>query len=168
MHGLPGSERNGLRDIELVTGFRRPPLAWNPVNTITDCGQHVVVLSDANPGGEVDVHYRQIPGMPAVEPEAAVAEAAPEEVAAPALVGAALAASAEPEEAAGPEAAEAEAVPEEVAAAAEAIPEPEPIAAEAEIAPEEVETPLLVAAAIEEQQPERRRPTAAAGRLGGS
>ena len=150
----PAANASGFRDIEVVTGFRRPPLAWNPVNTITDCGQHVVVLSDANPGGEVDVHYRQIPGMPAVEPEAAVAEAAPEEVAAPALVGAALAASAEPEEAAGPEAAEAEAVPEEVAAAAEAIPEPEPIAAEAEIAPEEVETPLLVAAAIEEPQPE--------------
>jgi hypothetical protein len=150
----PAANATGFRDIELVTGFRRPPLAWNPVNTITDCGQHVVVLSDANPGGEVDVHYRQIPGMPAVEPEAAVAEAAPEEVAAPALVGAALAASVEPEEAAWPEPAEAEAVPEEVAAAAEAIPEPEPIAAEAEIAPEEVETPLLVAAAIEEPQPE--------------
>ena len=150
----PAANATGFRNIELKTGFRHPPLAWNPANTITDCGQHVVVLSDANPGGEVDVHYRQIPGMPAVEPEAAVAEAAPEEVAAPALVGAALAASAEPEEAAWPEPAEAEAVPEEVAAAAEAIPEPEPIAAEAEIAPEEVETPLLVAAAIEEPQPE--------------
>ena len=148
----PAANATGFRNIELKTGFRHPPLAWNPANTITDCGQHVVVLSDANPGGEVDVHYRQFLEMPTVEPEAAVAEAAPEEVTAPALVGAALAASAEPEEAAEPEAAEAEAIPEEVAAAAEAIPEPEPIAAEAEIAPEEVETPLLVAAAIEEPQ----------------
>jgi hypothetical protein len=122
-------------------------------------------LSYANPGGEVDVHYRQLLEMPTVEPEAAVAEAASEEVAAPALVGAALAASAEPEEAAGPEAAEAEAFPEEVAAAAEAIPEPEPIAAEAEIAPEEVETPLLVAAAIAEPQPELAPVEAAASEV---
>ena len=150
----PAANSTGFRNIDLMTGFRRPPLAWSPVDTIADCGQHVVVLSDANPGGEVDVHYRQIPGMPTVEPEAAVAEAAPEEVATPALVAAALAASEEPEEAAEPEAAEAEAVPEELAVAAEAIPEPEPIAAEAEIAPEEVETPLLVTAAIEEPQPE--------------
>ena len=131
----PAANATGFRNIDLMTGFRRPPLAWSPVNTITDCGQHVVVLSDANPGGEVDVHYRQIPEMLTVEPEAAVAEAAPEEVEAPALVAAALAASAEPEEAAGPVAAEAEAVPEEVAAEAEAAPEEVGPAAEAEQPP---------------------------------
>src|SRR5918995_369598 len=76
----PAANATGFRNIELKTGFRHPPLAWNPANTITDCGQHVVVLSDANPGGEVDVHYRQFLEMPTVEPEAAVAEAAPEEV----------------------------------------------------------------------------------------
>ena len=161
----PAANATGFRNIDLMTGSRRPPLAWSPVNTITDCGQHVVVLSDANPGGEVDVHYRQILAMPTVEPEAAVAEAAPEEVATPALVSAAIAASEQPEEAAepeapeaeaaaGPEVADAEAGPEELAVAAEATPEPEPIAAEAEIAPEEVETPLLVASATEEPQPE--------------
>ena len=55
----PDASAMGFRNIEVMTGFRRPALAWNPVNTITDCGQHVVVLSDANPGGQVDVHFRR-------------------------------------------------------------------------------------------------------------
>src|SRR5215203_5295839 len=69
----PDANAMGFRNIEVMTGFRRPALAWNPVNTITDCGQHVFVLSDANPGGQVDVHFQQVPVTPAVEPVAAEA-----------------------------------------------------------------------------------------------
>ena len=29
----PAANATGFRNIELMTGFRRPPLAWNPVNT---------------------------------------------------------------------------------------------------------------------------------------
>ena len=54
----PEANAMGFRNIELMTGFRRPALAWQPVDAITECGQHVVILSDANPGGEVDVHFR--------------------------------------------------------------------------------------------------------------
>ena len=131
----PAANATGFRDIEVVTGFRRPPLAWNPVNTITDCGQHVVVLSDANPGGEVDVHYRQIPGMPAIEPIAA--EAVPEEIAAEPFAATALEQEPEPVAAA--------AASTEVAAI-EAAPEPEPVVEEV---PEAIEPEPIVAAAAE-------------------
>ncbi len=127
----PDASAASFRDLEIVTGFTRPALAWNPVNAITDCGQHVVVLSDANPGGEIDVHFRP-------SEVAAATEAVPEEG-----------------EEVAPVAAEVtDVTPEPVAEAAEveaAAPSPEPVLpkAEEETAPEEGERLPLVAAAIE-------------------
>src|SRR3954454_1128951 len=85
----PDARATGFRNIELMTGSRRPPLAWNPVNTVTECGQHIVILSDANPGGEVDVHFRSMEALP--EPELApAAVTAPEETETVPLVAAAV------------------------------------------------------------------------------
>ena len=85
----PDESAMGFRNIELMKGFRRPALAWQPVNTVTECGQHVVILSDANPGGEVDVHFRSMEAQP--EPEPAAAEmTTPAETEAVPLVAAAV------------------------------------------------------------------------------
>ena len=133
----PDESAMGFRNIELMKGFRRPALAWQPVNTVTECGQHVVILSDANPGGEVDVHFRSMEAQPEPEPAAAEMTTPAETVAVP-LVAAAVEEAPELELAT--EAVAAEAVSEEgeiaplAAQTIEDIPEAEqePLVAEAE------------------------------------
>jgi hypothetical protein len=150
----PEANAMGFRNIELMTGFRRPALAWQPVDAVTECGQHVVILSDANPGGQVDVHFRPIEAQPQPEPEAAEV-AAPEETEAVPLVAAAVAETLELEPATEEGAAEAVAEEGEVtpfaAAAMEAVPEPEqePLAAEA--VPEDAEAAAASAAAVDSE-----------------
>ena len=46
-------------DISIQTGSVSPMLNWTPVNSVTDCGQHVVVVSNSNPRGVVVIYYRQ-------------------------------------------------------------------------------------------------------------
>ena len=170
----PDGSAMGFRNIELMKGFRRPALAWQPVNTITECGQHVVILSDANPGGEVDVHFRSMEAQP--EPEPAAAEmTTPAETEAVPLVAAAVEEA--PELELVTEAVAAEAVSEEgeiaplAAQTIEDIPEAEqeplvaeaeaeagvdvevgeawPLAAEIEERPEPEEVPAMASAAEE-------------------
>ncbi len=43
--------------IDLQTSAGRPTLSWTPENAITDCKQHVDVVSNANPDGEVDIYF---------------------------------------------------------------------------------------------------------------
>ncbi len=54
----PGGQRTDLRAIELRTGDASPAVAWTPVNKVTDCGQHAVVVTDGATDGEVDLYYR--------------------------------------------------------------------------------------------------------------
>ena len=145
----------GFRNIELMTGFRRPALAWQPVNAVSECGQHIVILSDANPGGEVDVHFRSMEAQPEPEPVPAAAVTPPEETEAVPLVAAAVEEAPEFEPAAEELAAEAVPAGGDVtpfaAAAIETVsesePEQEPLVAEA--APEEGEAAPDIAAALE-------------------
>src|SRR5215204_531574 len=155
----PDASATGFRNIEIMKGFRRPPLAWNPVNAVTECGQHVVILSDANPGGEVDVHFRSMEAQP--EPEPAAAEVTtPAETEAVPLVAAAVEEA--PELELPTEAVAAEAVPEEgeiaplAAQTIEAIPEAEqePVVAEAEAVAGEA-APVIAAAVESESEPEQ-------------
>src|SRR5829696_4286991 len=146
----PDASATGFRNIEIMKGFRRPPLAWNPVNAVTECGQHMVILSDANPGGEVDVHFRSMEAQP--EPEPAAAEVTtPAETEAVPLVAAAVEEAPELELAT--EAVAAEAVSEEgeiaplAAQTIEDIPEAEQVPAMASAAEESLPAP-------EEVQPE--------------
>jgi len=44
--------------VDIVVGASHPALSWTPVNAVTDTGQHCLVRSDANSGGEVDLWYR--------------------------------------------------------------------------------------------------------------
>ena len=134
----PDASATGFRNIELMTGIQASASRLEPVNAVTECGQHIVILSDANPGGEVDVHFRSMEAQP--EPEPAAAEVTtPAETEAVPLVAAAV-----------EEAPELELATEAVAA--EAVPE------EGEIAP--------LAAQTIEAIPERARARAAGGGSG--
>ena len=42
--------------IEIKTSGH-PTLHWTAVNAVTDCSQHTIIVSNANPGGEVDLYY---------------------------------------------------------------------------------------------------------------
>ncbi|HUK41364.1 MAG TPA: hypothetical protein VLX11_09980, partial [Candidatus Acidoferrales bacterium] len=53
----PNTNFTAFVAIDLQTSAGRPALNWTPVNAITDCGQSARVVSNANPGGEVDIYY---------------------------------------------------------------------------------------------------------------
>jgi hypothetical protein len=43
--------------VEILTEAGTPTLNWTPENRVTDCGQSVTVISNANPGGEIDIAF---------------------------------------------------------------------------------------------------------------
>jgi hypothetical protein len=53
----PQTCRTAMAGIEIETGGSPTNPAWQATNSVTDCGQHAVVVSDASPGGEVDLFY---------------------------------------------------------------------------------------------------------------
>jgi hypothetical protein len=53
----PNTNFTAFVGIDLKTGGSRPALGWAAVNGVTDCGQSARVVSNANPGGEVDIYY---------------------------------------------------------------------------------------------------------------
>jgi hypothetical protein len=53
----PQTCRTAMGGIEIETGGTVTTPAWAVTNAVTDCGQHAVVVSDASPGGEVDLFY---------------------------------------------------------------------------------------------------------------
>jgi hypothetical protein len=55
----PDTDLTAMRNISLSTGGSSPPLSWAPVNGVTDCGQHVVVVSNSATAGEVDLYYQE-------------------------------------------------------------------------------------------------------------
>jgi hypothetical protein len=57
----PSADLTGMGSIDLRTNAGAPALGWQAVNAITDVGQHTVIVSDANPGGEVDLYYTDSP-----------------------------------------------------------------------------------------------------------
>ncbi len=60
----PNTNSTAFTPISVVTHGGYPALTWTPVNRVTDCGQHTNVVSNANPGGEVDLFYRNPPPPP--------------------------------------------------------------------------------------------------------
>ena len=53
----PNTNDTAMTNISLQTGNVSPGLAWAAVDAYTDCGQQAIVVSNANPGGEVDLYY---------------------------------------------------------------------------------------------------------------
>ncbi len=54
----PATLDTAMKAIELKVGTGEASLNWTPVDAVTDTGQHCVVVSNASPGGEVDLYYR--------------------------------------------------------------------------------------------------------------
>lgn len=56
----PATTATAFTKIILETGTNPAAdaaLAWTPVDSVTDTGQHAIVVSNANPGGEVSIYY---------------------------------------------------------------------------------------------------------------
>jgi len=54
----PAAYGTPLRQISLLTDGGTPSLNWTPVDAVTDCGQHCVVVNNSAVNGEVDLYYR--------------------------------------------------------------------------------------------------------------
>ena len=53
----PDTFRTPMTAIDLRTGTTNPAIAWAPSNSVTDCGQHTIVVSNSSTAGEVDLCY---------------------------------------------------------------------------------------------------------------
>jgi hypothetical protein len=53
----PNTNFTAFAGIDFQNSAGRPAITWTPVNAVTDCGQSARVVSNANPGGEVDLYY---------------------------------------------------------------------------------------------------------------
>ena len=53
----PATSSTAFTGIDVQTTAGRPALNWTAVDAVTDVGQSARVVSDANPGGEVDIYY---------------------------------------------------------------------------------------------------------------
>jgi hypothetical protein len=62
---LPNTDSTAFTSIGIYAhGLVQNPLSWLPYNPVTDCGEHLNIVSYANPGGEVDVFYHGPPPPP--------------------------------------------------------------------------------------------------------
>lgn len=55
---MPAATDTAMEAIEIRLGATHPTLKWAAVNAVTNCKQHTVVVSNANPGGKVDLYYK--------------------------------------------------------------------------------------------------------------
>jgi hypothetical protein len=56
----PNTDHTAMRGINVQPGGLTPALNWTAVNSITDCGQHCVVVSNSPTEGEVDIYYSSV------------------------------------------------------------------------------------------------------------
>jgi hypothetical protein len=57
----PNADLTAFKSINIQTGTITPTVVWTPQTIFADCGQHTAVVSNANPGGEVDLYYTAFP-----------------------------------------------------------------------------------------------------------
>ena len=53
----PNSPSTSMTSIDLRTNGSPAPLVWTATNKVVDCGQATTIVSNANPGGQVDIAY---------------------------------------------------------------------------------------------------------------
>jgi hypothetical protein len=53
----PASPSTPMASIDLRTNGSPAPLVWVATNQVMDCGQKTTIVSNANPGGQVDIFY---------------------------------------------------------------------------------------------------------------
>ncbi|MER5175760.1 MAG: hypothetical protein ABJB76_00280, partial [Candidatus Nitrosocosmicus sp.] len=56
----PSISKTVMSTINIQTGNTHPNIAWTPNNSVTDCGQHTVVVSNSASAGEVDLFYHYL------------------------------------------------------------------------------------------------------------
>ncbi len=61
----PVTFRVPMRAIDIKTGTTTPAVNWAPSNTVTDCGQHALVVDNSGSNGEVDLCFGTV-GPPSV------------------------------------------------------------------------------------------------------
>lgn len=61
----PDTASTAMKAIAIRTGTTSPSLTWTPVNRVTNCGQHTVVVSNSATDGEVDLFYSSPTATPA-------------------------------------------------------------------------------------------------------
>jgi hypothetical protein len=57
----PNADLTAFGSINIQTGATTPAVVWTPQTDHADCGQHTIVVSNTNPGGEVDLYYTGFP-----------------------------------------------------------------------------------------------------------
>jgi hypothetical protein len=57
----PNTPDTAMSAIAIQTGNSTPAITWTPVNSVTDCSQSTVVVSNSATNGEVDLYYRPVP-----------------------------------------------------------------------------------------------------------
>jgi hypothetical protein len=57
----PNADLTAFRSIDIRTQAGAPAVVWTPQTDVAGCGQHTIVVSDANPAGEVDLYYTGFP-----------------------------------------------------------------------------------------------------------
>jgi hypothetical protein len=55
----PNTDKTAMTAIDIQTGNVRPTLAWSADNSVTDCGQETVVVSNSARTGEVNLYYHR-------------------------------------------------------------------------------------------------------------
>lgn len=53
----PTATKIEMTDISIQIDNDQADLDWTPVNAVTDCNQECIVVSNASPGGEVDIYF---------------------------------------------------------------------------------------------------------------
>jgi hypothetical protein len=53
----PNSPSTSMTSIDVRTNGAAAPVVWTPTNKVVDCGQNTTIVSNANPGGQVDITY---------------------------------------------------------------------------------------------------------------
>jgi len=54
----PNTDKTAMTAIAIKAGNDFLSPTWNADNAVSDCGQHTIIVSNASPGGEVDLYYR--------------------------------------------------------------------------------------------------------------
>jgi hypothetical protein len=60
----PDTPSTAMKAIALQTGTVNPSVSWTPVDAVTDCGQHTVVVNNSSTDGEVDLFYTSLSSPP--------------------------------------------------------------------------------------------------------
>jgi hypothetical protein len=71
----PAADNIRFSDIEIRTFDVTPDVHWRHVDSVTDCGQHTIIVNDSGSGGIIDVWFRELEACPTLRGDLAEARA---------------------------------------------------------------------------------------------